>query len=113
MVCVCRSSYRPFHARLLAFCWKLEPPAIKSLKSSYPWNPPAGSSGSILKLHEDVQTCGYRDVQVMFDILTSELEASTQRPAVKHQHQQQQRKRRPPPPPWPSHRSSSVIAAAQ
>lgn len=71
-----------------------------------------GGSGSILKLHEDVQTCGYRDVQVMFDILTLELEASTQRPAVKHQ-QQQQRKRRPPPPPWPSHRSSSVIAAAQ
>lgn len=70
----------------------------------------AGSSGSILKLHEDVQTCGYRDVQVMFDILTSELEASTQRPAVKNQHQQQQRKRRPQ---WPSHRSSSVIAAAQ
>jgi hypothetical protein len=71
---------------------------------------PAGSGGSILKLHEDVQTCGYRDVQVMFDILTSELEASTHRPA-KHHHQQQ--RKRPPWPPWPSHRSSSMIAAAQ
>uniref|UniRef100_A0A453S2K8 Uncharacterized protein n=1 Tax=Aegilops tauschii subsp. strangulata TaxID=200361 RepID=A0A453S2K8_AEGTS len=34
------------------------------------------SSGGILKLHEDVQTCGYQDVQVMFDMLTSELEAA-------------------------------------
>ncbi|KAF7096289.1 hypothetical protein CFC21_098258 [Triticum aestivum] len=33
-------------------------------------------SGGILKLHEDVQTCGYQDVQVMFDMLTSELEAA-------------------------------------
>ncbi|XP_066349214.1 uncharacterized protein [Miscanthus floridulus] len=69
-----------------------------------------GSGGSILKLHEDVQTCGYRDVQVMFDILlTSELEASTHRPAKHHHHQ----RKRPPSPPWPSHRSSSMIAAAQ
>jgi len=72
-------------------------------------SPPAGSGGSILKLHEDVQTCGYRDVQVMFDILTSELEASTHRPAKHHHHQ----RKRPPSPPWPSHRSSSMIAAAQ
>ncbi|XP_062196848.1 uncharacterized protein LOC133899801 [Phragmites australis] len=34
-------------------------------------------SGGILKLHEDVQTCGYKDVQVMFDMLTSELEAAS------------------------------------
>ncbi|KAJ1272633.1 hypothetical protein BS78_06G218300 [Paspalum vaginatum] len=68
-----------------------------------------GGGGSILKLHEDVQTCGYQDVQVMFEILTSELEVSS-----KHRHHQQ--RKRPawtPPPPWPSHRSSSVIAAAQ
>lgn len=38
MVCVGRSSYRPFHARLLAFL--LEPPAIKSLKSSLSLEPP-------------------------------------------------------------------------
>ncbi|RLM75300.1 uncharacterized protein C2845_PM15G20970 [Panicum miliaceum] len=70
----------------------------------------AGSGGSILKLHEDVQTCGYRDVQVMFEILTSELEVASHGP--KHH----PRKRPPwtPPPPWPSHhRSSSMIAAAQ
>ncbi|TKW06372.1 hypothetical protein SEVIR_7G238200v4 [Setaria viridis] len=69
-----------------------------------------GSGGSILKLHEDVQTCGYRDVQVMFEILTSELEVASHGP--KHHHQ----RKRPawtPPPPWPSHRSSSMIAAAQ
>jgi hypothetical protein len=77
--------------------------------------PPAGGggggSGSILKLHEDVQTCGYRDVQVMFNILTSELEASAQRPAAKHHHQ----RKRPPSPssPWPRYPSSSMIAAAQ
>ncbi|RCV35264.1 hypothetical protein SETIT_7G226700v2 [Setaria italica] len=68
------------------------------------------SGGSILKLHEDVQTCGYRDVQVMFEILTSELEVASHGP--KHHHQ----RKRPawtPPPPWPSHRSSSMIAAAQ
>lgn len=70
-----------------------------------------GGSGSILKLHEDVQTCGYRDVQVMFDILTSELEATAQRPAAKHHHQ----RKRPPSPssPWPRYPSSSMIAAAQ
>nr|CAB3485671.1 unnamed protein product [Digitaria exilis] len=67
-----------------------------------------GSGGSILKLHEDVQTCGYKDVQVMFEILTSELEVASHVP--KHHHQ---RKRPPSPSPWPSHRSSSIIAAAQ
>uniref|UniRef100_J3M145 Uncharacterized protein n=1 Tax=Oryza brachyantha TaxID=4533 RepID=J3M145_ORYBR len=36
----------------------------------------SNSGGSILKLHEDVQTCGYKDVQVMFEILKSELEES-------------------------------------
>ncbi|XP_062193006.1 uncharacterized protein LOC133896422 [Phragmites australis] len=35
-------------------------------------------SGGILKLHADVQTCGYKDVQVMFDMITSELEAASQ-----------------------------------
>ena len=63
----------------------------------------AGSGGSLLKLHEDVQTCGYKDVQVMFDILTSELEAPKGRkqPATWG-----------PPSAW-SGRSSSSIAAAQ
>ncbi|OEL32857.1 hypothetical protein BAE44_0006127 [Dichanthelium oligosanthes] len=69
-----------------------------------------GSGGSILKLHEDVQTCGYRDVQVMFDILTSELEVASHGP----KHHQRKRPAWTPPSPWPSHRrSSSVIAAAQ
>ncbi|BAF23250.1 uncharacterized protein [Oryza sativa Japonica Group] len=36
-----------------------------------------GSRG-LLKLHEDVQTCDYKDVQVMFEMLTSELEAQKQ-----------------------------------
>ncbi|KAG2568535.1 uncharacterized protein LOC120682509 [Panicum virgatum] len=69
-----------------------------------------GSGGSILKLHEDVQTCGYRDVQVMFEILTSELEVASHGP--KH-HQRKRPAWTPPPPPWPSHRSTSMIAAAQ
>ncbi|OAY85039.1 uncharacterized protein LOC109724561 [Ananas comosus] len=30
----------------------------------------------ILKLHDDVQTCGYQDVQVMWEILRSEMELS-------------------------------------
>jgi hypothetical protein len=110
---VCRSILLPsVSCQAASFLLELGTPCNKILKIllSLDGTPPAGSSGSILKLHEDVQTCGYRDVQVMFDILTSELEASTQRPAVKNQHQQQQRKRRPQ---WPSHRSSSVIAAAQ
>ncbi|CAM0902942.1 unnamed protein product [Alopecurus aequalis] len=62
-----------------------------------------GSGGSLLKLHEDVQTCGYKDVQVMFEMLTSELEAPKRRkqPATWE-----------PPSAW-SDRSSSSIAAAQ
>ncbi|XP_014758898.1 uncharacterized protein LOC100821777 isoform X1 [Brachypodium distachyon] len=66
----------------------------------------AGSGGSILKLHGDVQTCGYKDVQVMFEILTSsELDEPSKRrkqPATAWR----------PPSAWPS-RSSSSIAAAQ
>jgi hypothetical protein len=58
-----------------------------------------------------VQTCGYRDVQVMFEILTSELEVASHGP--KHHHQRSKRPAWTPPPPWPSHRSSSMIAAAQ
>lgn len=65
-----------------------------------------GSGGSILKLHGDVQTCGYKDVQVMFEILTSsELDEPSKRrkqPATAWR----------PPSAWPS-RSSSSIAAAQ
>ncbi|KAJ1260202.1 hypothetical protein BS78_10G214300 [Paspalum vaginatum] len=30
----------------------------------------------ILSLHEDVQTCGYQDVQVMWDMLSSEKSAA-------------------------------------
>ncbi|EEC77937.1 hypothetical protein OsI_17278 [Oryza sativa Indica Group] len=62
------------------------------------------SGGSILKLHEDVQTCGYKDVQVMFEILKSELEES--RAPTKQ--------RKPPawrPPSAWSSRSSSIAAA--
>ncbi|KAG6505737.1 uncharacterized protein LOC121986361 [Zingiber officinale] len=34
--------------------------------------------GGILKLNDDVQMCGYRDVQVMWEILTkSDVETST------------------------------------
>uniref|UniRef100_A0A0A9F7P4 Uncharacterized protein n=1 Tax=Arundo donax TaxID=35708 RepID=A0A0A9F7P4_ARUDO len=62
-----------------------------------------GSGGNILKLHEDVQTCGYKDVQVMFEILRSELEVSSRAP--KHH-------RKRPPSAWSS-RSSSMISAAQ
>ncbi|KAL5214310.1 hypothetical protein ABZP36_003462 [Zizania latifolia] len=62
-----------------------------------------GSGVSILKLHEDVQTCGYKDVQVMFEILRSELEDS-----------RTPKQRKPPawrpPSAWPS-RSSSIAAA--
>ncbi|XP_040379354.1 uncharacterized protein LOC107304034 [Oryza brachyantha] len=62
------------------------------------------SGGSILKLHEDVQTCGYKDVQVMFEILKSELEES-----------RTPKQRKPPaawrPPSAWSSRSSSIAAA--
>lgn len=69
-------------------------------------------SGGILKLHEDVQTCGYKDVQVMFEMLTSELEAShaARKPPLSPPH------KRPAVPKLPllwSGRSSSSIAAAQ
>ena len=62
----------------------------------------AGSGGSLLKLHEDVQTCGYQDVQVMFDMLTSELEAAHAR-------------KQPPSPPlaWSEPSSSSSMAGVQ
>jgi len=65
-------------------------------------------SGGILKLHEDVQTCGYKDVQVMFDMLTSELEAAAQaqKPPPSPP------PKRAPPPVWPG-RPLSTIAAAQ
>ncbi|XP_051206509.1 uncharacterized protein [Lolium perenne] len=61
-----------------------------------------GSGGSILKLHEDVQTCGYKDVQVMFEMLTSELEDPKR-------HKQPATCWRPPSA-W-SGRSSSIAAA--
>ncbi|KAL6843231.1 hypothetical protein ACP4OV_026944 [Aristida adscensionis] len=66
-------------------------------------------SGGILKLHEDVQTCGYKDVQVMFDMLTSELEAAS------HAHKQppSPHKQAAPPPSWPGRPSAAAIAAAQ
>lgn len=64
-----------------------------------------GGGGSLLKLHEDVQTCGYKDVQVMFEMLTSELEDPKRR-------KQQTAASWRPPSAWPS-RSSSSIAAAQ
>ncbi|KAL6843765.1 hypothetical protein ACP4OV_026336 [Aristida adscensionis] len=76
-----------------------------------------GSGGNILKLHEDVQTCGYKDVQVMFEILRSELEVSSHSHAPKHQQQQRRRRKRPawtpPSPAWPTRPPSSMIAAAQ
>ena len=65
-------------------------------------------SGGILKLHEDVQTCGYKDVQVMFDMLTSELEAAAQAQKPPPSPPPKQA----PPPVWPG-RSSLTIAAAQ
>ncbi|KAJ1267881.1 hypothetical protein BS78_07G092800 [Paspalum vaginatum] len=64
--------------------------------------------GGILKLHDDVQTCGYKDVQVMFDMLTSELEAAAQA----QKPQPSPPGKRASPPVWPG-RSSSTIAAAQ
>uniref|UniRef100_A0A0A9DDR6 Uncharacterized protein n=1 Tax=Arundo donax TaxID=35708 RepID=A0A0A9DDR6_ARUDO len=67
-------------------------------------------SGGILKLHEDVQTCGYKDVQVMFDMLTSELEAASQ--AQKPLPSPRKAAVPRPPSAW-SGRSSSTIAAAQ
>ncbi|KAL6659118.1 hypothetical protein ACP70R_003158 [Stipagrostis hirtigluma subsp. patula] len=65
-------------------------------------------SGGILKLHEDVQTCGYKDVQVMFDMLTSELEAASnaQKPPPSP-------RKGPPPPAWPGRSASAAVAAAQ
>ncbi|CAL5007347.1 unnamed protein product [Urochloa decumbens] len=65
-------------------------------------------NGGILKLHEDVQTCGYKDVQVMFDMLTSELEAAAQaqKPTLSPPPKQA------PPAVWPGW-SSTTIAAAQ
>ncbi|KAG6469750.1 uncharacterized protein LOC122034426 [Zingiber officinale] len=39
------------------------------------------SGDGILKLHDDVRMCGYQDVQVMWEMLRSELEVS---PAPKH-----------------------------
>ncbi|KQJ95726.1 uncharacterized protein LOC100845602 [Brachypodium distachyon] len=62
---------------------------------------PKTGNGGILKLHEDVQTCGYQDVQVMFDMLTSELEAA------------HVRKQQPSPPPaWPGRSSSSSLTGS-
>ncbi|CAD6265807.1 unnamed protein product [Miscanthus lutarioriparius] len=65
-------------------------------------------SGGILKLHEDVKTCGYKDVQVMFDMLTSELEAAAQAQKPPPSPPRKQAL----PPAWPG-RSSSTIPAAQ
>lgn len=71
-------------------------------------SPENTGNGGILKLHEDVQTCGYKDVQVMFDMLTSELEAAAQaqKPSPSPPRKQA------PTPVWPA-RALSTIAAAQ
>ncbi|EMS63423.1 hypothetical protein TRIUR3_31103 [Triticum urartu] len=77
-----------------------------NLLASSPFVQGKSSGGSILKLHEDVQTCGYKDVQVMFEMLTSELEDPKRR-------KQQQAASWRPPSAWPSRSSSSIAAAAQ
>ncbi|KAL8099114.1 hypothetical protein AgCh_031700 [Apium graveolens] len=33
---------------------------------------------SILKLHDDIQTCGYQDIQVMWEMIRSESELNSQ-----------------------------------
>ncbi|TVU42080.1 hypothetical protein EJB05_08467 [Eragrostis curvula] len=68
-------------------------------------------NGGILKLHDDVQSCGYKDVQVMFDMITSELEAASQA-AQKPLPSPRKGAVLRPPSSWPG-RSSSAIAAAQ
>nr|ACG46920.1 hypothetical protein [Zea mays] len=35
-----------------------------------------GECGGVLSLHRDVQTCGYQDVQVMWNMLSSDKEAA-------------------------------------
>ncbi|XP_020146795.1 uncharacterized protein [Aegilops tauschii subsp. strangulata] len=67
----------------------------------------------VLNLHQDVQTCGYHDVQVMWDMLSSDKEAAAAASAPAKQ--QQQRRKRPfwrlPPSFWPAR--SPRAAAAQ
>ncbi|KAK3121367.1 hypothetical protein QOZ80_8BG0651710 [Eleusine coracana subsp. coracana] len=67
-------------------------------------------SGGILKLHDDVQSCGYKDVQVMFDMITSELEAASQ---AAQKPLPSPRKGAVPrlPSGWPGRSSSSIAAA--
>jgi hypothetical protein len=75
-----------------------------------PETPCAGKSGGILKLRDDVQSCGYKDVQVMFDMITSELEAAAaSKKPLPSPHKEVVP--RPPPSAW-SARSSSTVAVA-
>jgi hypothetical protein len=75
-----------------------------------PETPCAGKSGGILKLRDDVQSCGYKDVQVMFDMITSELEAASKKPPLPSPHKEVVP--RPPPSAWSARSSSTVVAVA-
>ncbi|XP_044959346.1 uncharacterized protein LOC123410463 [Hordeum vulgare subsp. vulgare] len=59
----------------------------------------------VVNLHQDVQTCGYHDVQVMWDMLSSDKEAAAV--AASTQPTQPRRRKRPsfwrlPPSFWPA-----------
>ncbi|KVI06104.1 hypothetical protein Ccrd_015555 [Cynara cardunculus var. scolymus] len=40
-----------------------------------------GARGGLLKLHDDIQTCGYEDIQVMWEILRRTESGATSNPA--------------------------------
>ncbi|EES13581.1 hypothetical protein BDA96_07G090900 [Sorghum bicolor] len=86
--------------------WAAVAARLRARKPGFHLDTMRSGSGGILKLHEDVQTCGYKDVQVMFDMLTSELEAAAQAQKAPPSPPRKQAL----PPAWPGR---STIAAAQ
>ncbi|RZR97971.1 hypothetical protein BHM03_00027266 [Ensete ventricosum] len=69
----------------VAKCGLVREPAtsnsISNIKTTKWWAYHLWAGGGILKLYDDVQMCGYQDVQVMWEILTkTEMETSNGMP---------------------------------
>ncbi|XP_078434516.1 uncharacterized protein LOC144705622 [Wolffia australiana] len=69
-----------------------------------------GSEKGIEKLEDDVQTCGYEDVQVMWEILRMEIEMSTKPPKRKHSSRSKALLDSPAAPPPRRHRLAEIHA---
>lgn len=58
---------------------------MQSNRFTYFWFYGLGLGAALLKLHDDIQTCGYEDVQVMWDMLRKTESEMISRPTKRKQ----------------------------